>query len=188
MLQKFIGAFHPNKNVNFVNINVHNELGQSLKRVIQIDANYKSDMQKDLEIIENIEYVENKKYDKAIFETAKAELLSSVKLSLGIYDDIANKEETTKNANLSYGQLERYVIIRPNIKYNIESGQLLIFGKKVSNNVVTEEVYPKLKKQKNTIAKEDIKKHMESSKYKMYIFSFSESNTFKMNRDMVEIA
>ena len=186
MLQELISVFNAEKGAKFVAFTYTNKFGEVAKRVIQINTIYENALRKDLDIIPNVEYVENEKYDKATFITAQAELLKSAKLSLGIDDGTANKEDKTKHANRSNGQVEAYVKIAPNVKYNIEKGQVHIFAKEVRKTVITEGVYPVVKKQKKTMAKDDIKRHMKSSKYRTYIVT--EIQSIKLNGDTIEIA
>lgn len=186
MLQELIKAFNAEKGAKFVAFTYTNKFGEVAKRVIQINTIYENALKKDLEIVPNVEYVENDKYDKATFITAQAELLKSIKLSLGIDDGSANKEDKTKHENRSKGQTDAYVKIAPNVKYNIENGQIHIFAKEVRKTVIVEGVYPETKKQKKTMAKDDIKKHLKSSKYRNYIVT--EIQSIKLNGDTIEIA
>jgi hypothetical protein len=186
MLQELIKAFNAEKGAKFVSFTYTNKFGEVASRTIQINTIYENALRKDLDIIPNVEYIENDKYDKATFITAQAELLKSAKMSLGIDDGSANKEDKEKHSNRSNGQTDAYVKIANNIKYNIENGQIHIFAKEVRKTVLTEGVYPEVKKQKKTIAKDDIRKHMKSSKYRNYIVT--EVQTIRLNGDTIEIS
>jgi hypothetical protein len=171
MLQELVNSLNKLKGAKFVSFTYTNKFGEKASRLIQINTIYENALKKDLDIIPNVEYVENEKYDKAIFITAQAELLKSTKLSLGIDDNTANKLDKEKHTNRSNGQKNAYVNISNNIKYNIEKQQVHIFAKEVRKTILVEGEYPQTNKRAKTMAKDDIKKHMKSSKYRTYIIS-----------------
>ena len=183
MLQELVNALNETKGAKFVSFTYTNKFGEEASRLIQINTIYENALRKDLDIIPNVEYVENEKYDKATFITAQAELLKSVKLSLGIDDNTANKLDKEQHANRSNGQKNAYVSISKNVKYNIEKEQIHIFAKEVRKTVLVEGEYPPTNKRAKTMAKDDIKKHMKSSKYRTYIIS--NIDRIKVNGDTI---
>lgn len=186
MLQELINAFNGTKGAEFVGFNYTNKFGETASRLIQINTIYENALKSDLDIIPSVEYVENDKYDKATFITAQAELLKSIKMSLGIDDGTANKVDKEKHSNRSNGQKNSYVKIANNVKFNIESQEIHIFAKEVRKTILVEGVYPKTNKRAKTIAKDFIKKSMKSSKYRTYIVHAI--GTIKINGNTIEIS
>jgi hypothetical protein len=186
MVQKLINALNSVKGTQFISFTYTNKQGEKATRLIQLNTSYANALTKDLHIIPSVEYVQNDKFDLATFETAKVELLKSCKLSLGISDESISKVEAEKHSNRSNGQKDAYVQIAENVKYNIETQQVSIFAKSVRKTVLIEGVYPIVKQQKKTIAKDFIKKEMKSSKYRMFVIS--QINEIKINGDIIEIS
>ena len=185
-IQKLVKAFKSLEGkTQFVAFTYTNKFTETAKRLIQINTNYENSLKSDLDIIPNVEYVQNDNYDRATFITAQAELMKSAKMSLGINDDTMNKADKQTHKNRSEGQINAYVKIVSNVKWNIEKEQLHIFAKEVRKTVITEGVYPTTNKRAKTKAKDYIKKSMKSSKYRTYIIS--NVGTIKINGDTLEI-
>tara|TARA_R110000868_G_scaffold105774_2_gene290355 strand:- start:2640 stop:3203 length:564 start_codon:yes stop_codon:yes gene_type:complete len=184
-IQKLIGKFNNSKGAKFVSFTYTNKFGEKAKRLIQINTIYENALKSDLEIVPNVEYVQNDNYDRATFITAQAELIKSAKMSLGINDDTMNKGDKSSHKNRSEGQVNAYVKIAKNIKYNVEKQQLHIFAKEVRKTILEEGVYPATNKRAKTKAKDYIKKTMKSSKYRNFIITSVE--TVKLNGDTIEI-
>ena len=95
MLQRLVQALNNAKGSKFVAFTYTNKFGEEASRLIQINTIYENALKKDLEIIPNVEYVENERFDRATFITAQAELMKSAKMSLGINDDTMNKTDAS---------------------------------------------------------------------------------------------
>ena len=184
-IQRLIEIFKNSKGAKFVAFTYTNKFNETAKRLIQINTIYENALKSDLDIIPNVEYLENDNYDRATFITAQAELLKSAKMSLGINDDTMNKSDKQTHKNRSEGQINAYVKIAPNVKYNVEKQQLHIFAKEVRKTIVTEGVYPTTNKRAKTKAKDYVKKTMKSSKYRNYVIA--NIDTIKLNGDTLEI-
>jgi len=184
-LQKLVKALNGSKGAKFVSFTYTNKQGEKANRLIQINTIYENALQKDLDIIPNVEYVENDKFDRATFITAQAELMKSIKMSLRINDDTMNKTDKDKHANRSNGQKNAYVKVAKNMKFSLVDKQLHIFAKEVRKTILVEGEYPTVNKRTKTMAKNFIKKQMKSSKYRTYILS--KFGKIKINGDTIEL-
>jgi hypothetical protein len=186
MIQDLINAFNneSNKGAKFVAFEYTNRFGEKAGRLIQINTKYENALKKDLTIIPTVEYVATDDYDRATFITAQAELLKSVNLSLGNTEN-ANKTDIEMHKNRSEGQTNAYVQIAPNIQFNLNTQALVLFGKEIRKNVITEGEYPETNKRAKTKAKDFIRKKMVSTKYRKYHIANIESIT--VNGDTIEL-
>ena len=184
MIRDLINAFNSEKGSKFVAFTYTNKYGEVAKRIVQVNTSYENALVKDLQIVSDITYVENDNFSEAVFNTAKAEVLNSIKMSLQMDND-ASKEEVEKHSNRSNGQSNAYIKIAKNIKYNVETSQIYIFAKEVRKTILTEGVYPQTNKREKTKAKDFIKKSMKSSQYRTYVIS--EVQSVKLNGDTIEL-
>jgi len=185
MLKKLISVFKDN-GTKFVGFTYTNKQGETSRYVIQTNTSYETSLKKDLALVPTLEYVETEKFDKETFETAKAEIVKSLKMSLGNLDETMSKIEIEQHQNRSNGQKDAYISIAPNVKYNVENMNVHIFAKKHQKTVLVEGVYPVVNSRAKTIAKDSIKKHMKSTQYRTFIISNVE--TMKVNGDIIEFA
>ena len=183
MLQRLVQALNSAKGSKFVAFTYTNKFGEEASRLIQINTIYENALKKDLDIIPNVEYVDNDKFDRATFITAQAELMKSIKMSLGINDDTMNKTDKDTHANRSNGQKNAYVQVAKNMKFNLEKQQLHIFAKEVRKTILVEGEYPQVNKRPKTMAKDFIRKQMKSSKYRNYVIS--NLDEIKINGDTI---
>lgn len=183
MLQRLVQALNNAKGSKFVAFTYTNKFGEEASRLIQINTIYENALKKDLAIVPEVEYVQNDKFDRATFITAQAELLKSIKMSLGISDDTMNKTDKDTHSNRSNGQKNAYVQVAKNMKFNLEEKKLHIFAKEVRKTILVEGEYPQVNKRPKTMAKDYIKKSMKSSKYRNYIIS--KIDEIKINGDTI---
>jgi hypothetical protein len=184
MLQDFINAMNESNGPKFVGFTYTNKFGETASRVIQINTSYKNALNKDLEIVANVEFPTQDEFSHETFVIAKAELIKSIKLSLGKIDNTMTAKEIEKHSNRSKGQTEGYIQIAKNVRYNIEQGNIHFFAKEVSKKVLVEGEYPQKNKREKTKAKDYIKKYMKSSKYRTFIIPNIE--TMRVNGETLE--
>jgi len=184
MLQKLVKVFNSTKGSRFVSFTYTNKFGETSSRLIQINTIYENALKKDMDIVPNVEYVQNDKFDRATFITAQAEILKSLKMSLGIDDGTMNKVDKDKHSNRSNGQKDAYVQVAKNIKFNLEKEKLIIRAKDVRKTILVEGTYPTVNSRPKTIAKRFIQKQMKSSKYRNFILT--ELDSIKVNGDTIE--
>jgi hypothetical protein len=184
-LQKLVKALNEAKGAKFVSFTYTNKQGEKANRLIQLNTIRENALKKDLNIIPNVEYVENDKFDKTTFITAQLELIKSTKMKLGIGDSSISKVDKEKYANRSNGQKDAYVQVAKNMKFNLENQQLHIYAKEVRKTILVEGVYPTVNSRPKTIAKRFIEKQMKSSKYRTYILS--NFDKIKINGDTIEL-
>jgi hypothetical protein len=185
MLKKLINAFNGN-GTKFVGFTYTNKQDETSRYVIQVNTDEKVAIKKDLVLVPTLEYVQNEKFDKETFETAKEEIVKSLKMSLGKLDETMTKAEIEKHQNRSNGQKNAYISIAPNVQYNVEKMNVVIWAKKHQKTVLVEGVYPIVNSSAKTIAKNAIKKHMKSAQYRKFIVPNIE--TMKVNGDIIEFA
>jgi hypothetical protein len=184
MIQDLINVFNNSKGAKFIAFEYTNRYGEKAGRLIQINTSYENSVRKDLEIVPTIVYVQNDAYDRETFITAQAEILKSLRLTLGDARN-ANKTDVEMHTNRSEGQKNAYIQIAPNIQFNLNTQSLVLFGKEIRKNVITEGVYPVVNKQPKTKAKDFIKKSMMSAKYRKYHITGIETVT--INGDTIEL-
>jgi len=185
MLKKLIKAFKVN-GTKFVGFTYTNKADETSKYVIQTNTSYENSLKKDLNHVPTLEYVETDKFDKETFETAKLEIVKSLKMSLGKLDETMTKNEIEQHSNRSNGQKDAYISIAPNVKYNVEKMEVHIFAKKHQKTILVEGTYKSVKSRAKTIAKNVIKKDMKSTQYRNFIITNIES--VKVNGDTIEIS
>jgi len=184
MLQKLVKVFNSTKGAKFVAFTYRNKYGETSSRLIQINTIWENALKKDMDIVPNVEYVQNDKFDRATFITAQAEILKSLKMSLGIDDGSMNKIDKDKHSNRSNGQKNAYVQVAKNIMFNLDSQKLMIKAKSVRKTILTEGTYPVVNSRPKTIAKRFIKEQMKSSKYRNFVLT--ELDSIKVNGDTIE--
>ena len=183
-IQRLIETFKNSKGAKFVAFTYTNKFNETAKRLIQINTIYENALKSDLDIIPNVEYLENDNYDRATFITAQAEILKSLKMSLGIDDGTMNKVDKDKHSNRSNGQKDAYVQVAKNITFNLKKERLIIKAKDVRKTILVEGTYPTVNSRPKTIAKRFIQKQMKSSKYRNFILT--ELDSIKVNGDTIE--
>jgi len=185
MIQELINAFNNSNGAKFVAFEYTNRFGEVAKRLVQINTIYENALKKDLEIVPAVEYEANDKFDHETFVIAKSEIIKSTNASLGKMS-LMSKEEATKFENRSNGQKNAYVQIAKNIKYNIETQEIMFFAKEIRKTIVVEGDYPETNSRAKTLAKRFIQKQMKSTKYRTYKLSNIES--VKLNGDTIELS
>jgi hypothetical protein len=104
MLKKLINTFKDN-GTQFVGFTYTNKQGETSKYIIQTNTSYENALKKDLILLSTLEYKETDKFDKETFETAKEEIVKSIKMSLGLNETITSAE-IIELLKMSLGKLD----------------------------------------------------------------------------------
>ena len=79
----------------------------------------------------------------------------------------------------SQAQIDAYTIVANGIKVHNETGEIYIFGLRTSKTVIEQGVYPTVNSRPLTLAKNQLKKDLKSSKFTQY--KLSSTSTIKLN-------
>ena len=158
--------------VSFFSVkNYTNSSGEISNQLINIGVRYETAKQKDIEFLENINLSEYQfKSPIELIEQAKAELIASL---------------IKPDENRSFGQTNAYTTIFSGVKVHNLSGLLYIYGYSVSKTILKEGVYKSVNSKPLTIAKDELRKLLKSTKYKQ--FSLEIGNEIKANGETIEI-
>jgi hypothetical protein len=141
--------------VSFFAINGYiNSVGEKANYTINIGAKYSNAKKKDIEYVKNLDVSTlDTDMDIELLEKARVQLLSSLE---------------NPNARQSQAQADAYTKINDAVKIHNESGAIMIYGMKVSKNILVEGTYSETKSRPLTIAKNIIRKGMKTTKYRQY--------------------
>lgn len=140
-----------------------NKKGEVADYLINVGADYGKAKEKDFKFLTNLKVEKLKSFNSSIANLKKA------RLSL-------LKSLVRPDKNRSEGQTKAYKGIRSNVKINNKTGKLYIYGFKISKRVKVENPEIKIPNStKLTIAKNEIKKFMKSSKFSNFIVSSAKS-------------
>lgn len=157
--------------VSFVSIKGYeNSFGEISNNLINIGVNYEKAKKDDVKTLENIDLTTvQTKTDLITLEKVRTELIN---------------ELIKPNENRSYGQIDAYTNICTGLKVHNESGEIYIWGFRVKKTVVKEGVYPTVNSKPITIAKNELRKYLKTSKFTQYKVSNIEKMT--LNGDTLE--
>ena len=155
------------KNASFVSLKGMITKHEIQNVVINVGCDYQRMLEHDIKLLENLNveslYTNDIEIDQH-FETARHELLK-------------NK---TKPNNYKTGQTDAYYNIQKNVKIHKDSGQLYIYGQKISKKTLEIHTPYKLtKKRAKTKAKDIIRTLLKTPNYRLYKFDNMESVNIK---------
>jgi hypothetical protein len=169
ILKDFVKEFKKIKGISFIAFDYTDRDGEKTKRLINIGVPYENALKKDLAILKKARYSEPLK------QQARRELMESIKNSLNPnYDSPQAK-----------AQKETYINLGSGLKWHIEKQQLYIFGTSV-RKVITEKVEKADTRRPLTKAKDEIKKGLHTSKYRLFKTG-SLNSKVSINGDKIEI-
>ena len=142
--------------VSFVSIkgykNSYNEVSNNL---VNVGASLDNAKKKDIETLQALNVTELNG-DSILLEKARVELINSF---------------INPNENRSQGQKDAYTIVAKGIKVHNETGEIYIFGLRTSKTIIEQGVYPIVNSRALTLAKNQLKKDLKSSKFTQYKLS-----------------
>jgi hypothetical protein len=172
--------------VSFVSTTYTNKQGELAQTTFNVGVDYKTAQSKDLALIEGFEFKANDRYDESTFNDAKAEMIISLRISLGIEDENITQTDKDKHAKKSKGQKDAYEHLSNGLKVHKESGALYVYGMKVSKKQISKGIETEDKRKAKTIAKDDMRAKMKSTKYRQ--FELSNATNFKLCGDEIIFA
>lgn len=154
-LLKVTEILDTNKNVKsarFVSINGYeNKNGEISNYVINLNVSLEKLKERDINLLQSLEL-------DGVSETARQELLDSF---------IKNRSKETAT-NQSKGQIDAYTHLSKNIKFHNTTREVFITGMLVQKYIIKKGTYKEVKSAEKTIAKNKIKKHLRSAKYRTF--------------------
>lgn len=149
------------------------ETGEVANHLVNIGVSFSKAVEKDIDFLKNLD-VRTMTWKSSIIdiEIAKTELLNSL---------------ITPNQNRSDAQKDAYTIICEGVKVHNETGILYVWGHTIpeKKEIIVEGVYKKVNSKPLTIAKNEIRKLLKSTKYRL--FKVDVGNVLKSAGEVVEI-
>lgn len=159
--------------VSFFKVNNYKsvESGEVANHLINIGVSYGRAIEKDIEFLANLDVTSMTwKSNIEDIKLAKSELLQSL---------------IAPNENRSNGQKDAYTVIMEGVKVHNETGLVYIWGHTVKKDIIVEGTYKTVNSKPLTIAKNEIRKLMKSTKYRQYKLDIG--NELKCAGETVEI-
>lgn len=150
--------------VSFVSIKGYkNSFGEVSNNLVNVGASLSNAKLKDIETLQSLD-VTTLNGNSILLETARVELINAF---------------INPNENRSNGQIDAYTIVAKGIKVHNETGEIYIFGLRNNKTIIEQGVYPIVNSRALTIAKNQLKKDLKSSKFTQY--KLSSTALIKMN-------
>jgi hypothetical protein len=139
--------------VSFVAIKGYtNAYGEVSNNLVNVGASLTNAKAKDIETLQGLD-VTTFGEDTLLLEKARVELINAF---------------IKPNENRSQGQIEAYTIVAKGIKVHNESGDIHIFGLRVSKSIIEQGVYPIVNSKPLTLAKNTLRRELKSNKFTQY--------------------
>lgn len=159
--------FTDSKGNQFISVKNYKSVktGEISDFTININSDYGKKQIKDLNWLKSltdsdlIDFSKNTVVSLETMQKAHSELIKSLE-----------KNISSDKTPASISQSEAYKSFAPNIRVHLETQKFHIFGFLVNKTVKVAGEYPKVNKQKKTIAKDILRKQMFSTKFRTFIF------------------
>jgi len=146
------------KVVGFVSVrNYENKAGEIANHKFNVGAKLSNAKAKDIKTLNDLDVTTLNSIvtvDSITLEKARLELIKAL---------------ITPNKTRSDAQINAYTIISNGVKVHNTTGDVYVFGKKVAKDVLKKGEYKVVKSRPLTIAKNELRKDMESAKYRQFI-------------------
>jgi hypothetical protein len=154
--------------VSFVSIKGYtNSYGEVSNNLVNVGASLTSAKYSDIETLQSLD-VTALNGDSILLEKARVELINSF---------------IAPNENRSNGQIDAYTIIAKGIKVHNQSGEIYVYGLRKSKTTLVEGVYPQVNSKPLTLAKNQLRKELKSSKFTQY--KLSATSVIKTNGEEI---
>ncbi len=140
--------------------------------LINVGINYEKSKQDDIKFLRNLDVTTLKGYKSSVMDLFKAQTALILAFE-------------KPNENRSKGQTDAFTTIFSGIKAHNETGQLYIYGYRVSKTVKQEGTYKTVKSSTLTIAKNELRKLLKTGKFKQFVVS--NADTLKANGETIEL-
>jgi hypothetical protein len=155
------------KGVQFVSVNYINDANEQQRTVFNVGVSYQTAKKKDLEYLQNL--------DVTTLESGiDTELLNEAKEAL-------IKALIKPNKAMSDGQKNAYEHLGNGLKMHVTEKELYVYGMKVKKTVLVEGTYKADTRKPLTVAKDELRKGMKSTKYRQ--FNISKMKVMKLQGD-----
>jgi hypothetical protein len=158
--------------VSFVSIKGYtNQQGEVADHVFNIGADYGKAKEADIKFLNDLDITEGKwSSDMVTMIKAKAELIKNL---------------ISPNEARSQALANAYTHICKGVKVHNETGVLYVYGNRVNKVVHVEGFYTEKNKRALTVAKDELRKLLKTSKFRQFIMA--DATTFKANGETLEI-
>lgn len=133
-----------------------------------LGVNLKNAYKRDLKLISHIKTM------SAVEEMARKEIVESLKDSLRLGN------------NPRFTQKDLYYSITRGVRLNTETGQLHLWGFIVRKQVIEAGIFRPIKSSEKTIAKNKIRKHMKSARFRDFVLSPENIAGMRINGGVIE--
>lgn len=154
MTEKLIDKLKEITGVSFVSVTYVNQQNEKHQTLFNVGVSYEKAKLKDIEYLKKLDVSNlNSSIDAELLEEARTELLKSFQ------NPSKNRSEGIKNA---------YTHLGAGLKVHNEKGTLFVYGMKVKKVVLEEGDKKEDTRKPLTKAKDEIRKHLKTSKYRQY--------------------
>jgi hypothetical protein len=145
-----------------------NSFGEVSNNMVNVGASLSNAKAKDVITLQGLD-VTTFNADSITLEKARVELINSF---------------INPNENRSNGQIDAYTIIAKGIKVHNITGKIYIFGLRTNKTVIEQGIYPTVNSKPLTLAKNQLKKDLKSSKFTQY--ALENITSVKLNGQTLE--
>lgn len=185
-MKKFYDSFQKNKGVTFINLVDYfsKTTGEIADHLININLSVKNAKETDLNkllsfsLLDIIKLSEDTNISILNYQTALNEMIEAAKKNLS-----ADPENRTAQ---SQAQTDAYINLTPALRIHKETGFLHIFGQTIRKTVKVKGEYKTVNSSQKTLAKNEIKKHLDLRSDKFRTFIVSNLDSFKINGEIIE--
>jgi hypothetical protein len=166
MNDKLIEKLQDITGVSFVSIVYNNEQNEKQHTTFNVGVDYDKAKQKDLEYLKNIDI-------STLDSSISADILTEATQSLiNDFEKTISKEKVKTN---------NFIHITNGLKFHTEKQELYVYGMQIKKTVLSEGEYKEDTRKPLTRAKDEIRKHLRTSKYRQYKIERAEQ--FKVKGD-----
>jgi len=166
MEDKLIEVFQSIKGVSFVSIIYNNEQNEKQHTLFNVGVDYSKAKQKDLEYLKSIDI-------KTLNSDLPIDILTEATQSL-----INDFEKTISKEKV---KTDNFIHVGNGLKFHIEKHELYVYGMQIKKTVLSEGEYKEDTRKPLTRAKDEIRKHLKTSKYRQY--RIDRADQFKVKGD-----
>ena len=166
MNDKLIENLQSITGVSFVSITYTNEHNEKQLTTFNVGVDYDKAKQKDLEYLKNIDI-------STLDSSISSEILTEATQSLiSDFEKTISKEKVKTN---------NFIHVANGLKFHTEKNELYVYGMQIQKTVLSKGEYKEDTRKPLTIAKDEIRKYLRTSKYRQ--FKIEKAEQFKIKGD-----
>ena len=166
MNDKLIENLQSITGVSFVSITYTNEHNEKQLTTFNVGVDYDKAKQKDLEYLKNIDI-------STLNSSISSEILTEATQSLiSDFEKTISKEKVKTN---------NFIHVANGLKFHTEKHELYVYGMQIQKTVLSKGEYKEDTRKPLTIAKDEIRKYLRTSKYRQ--FKIEKAEQFKIKGD-----